>query len=170
MDYTDEELEDLATMRALRQRLRACADARVAACLAMPHPTTWLEIYRQMRAIEATDRMLVRLYSPLSKRRSQRKTPTSPPHSPNGTSVPGKVSMKLKPIDDARSAKPADAASPALAATSVPKETMKAAASGHATATGQDDGVAELAAHSLPMNRRMRRRAEALSRRTQAGP
>ncbi|MEI9905918.1 MAG: hypothetical protein WDN06_19905 [Asticcacaulis sp.] len=28
MDYTDEELEDLAPLRVLRQRLRACAEAQ----------------------------------------------------------------------------------------------------------------------------------------------
>ena len=103
MDYTAEELEDLAEMRELRARLRACADARVAACEQMPPPETWLDIPRQSRAIEAADRMVVRLYSPPPRRRSQRKTPASPPHA-NGTSVPGEVSAKLM-----NEAKPADA-------------------------------------------------------------
>ena len=72
MDYTAEELEDLAKMRELRLRLRACADAKVAECEAMHPGKTWLEIYRQMRALEAADRMVVRLYAPPLKRRAKR--------------------------------------------------------------------------------------------------
>ena len=121
MDYTDEELEDLAKMRELRLRLRACADAKVAECEAMHPGKTWLEIYRQMRAIEAADRMVVRLYAPPPKRRAKRAetsvtaSPARPrktlgdlageaareaeaasslPHFPSGTSVPGEVSAQ----------------------------------------------------------------------------
>ncbi|MEI9905429.1 MAG: hypothetical protein WDN06_16920 [Asticcacaulis sp.] len=101
MDYTDEELEDLATMRALRLRLRACADARIAECEAMPPAKSWLDMNRQIQAITAADRMVVRLYSPPPRRRAAGATASakpapesrlaSPPHFPNGTSVPGEV-------------------------------------------------------------------------------
>ena len=172
MDYTAEELEDLATMRELRARLRACADARVAACLAMPHATIWLEIYRQMRAIEATDRMLVRLYSPPTRRRKR----TSPPHASNGFSVPTDVPARLM-----KKIKPADAAdltaeSLALKRTSVPEavpECSQASSPTQSTRADVASTPSEPGAAATPapvMNRQMRRRAQALGRRTQTGP
>lgn len=42
MDYTDEELADLAEMRTLRLRLRACAQAKVAECEAFEQARTTL--------------------------------------------------------------------------------------------------------------------------------
>ncbi|MEI9903944.1 MAG: hypothetical protein WDN06_08150 [Asticcacaulis sp.] len=64
MDYTDEELEDLARMRALRERLRVLAEAKVAECEAMGGAKSWLDMNRQIRAIMAADRMIVSVYSP----------------------------------------------------------------------------------------------------------
>ncbi len=75
MDYTPEELEDLATMRELRMRLRACAEARVAACEQMPTAGNWLDITRQSKAILAADRMVVTLYGPPPRRRARRSKP-----------------------------------------------------------------------------------------------
>ncbi len=70
MDYTDEELEDLAKMRELRMRLRALAEARIALLETLDPPKTWLETNRQLRAINTADRLVVSLYSPLPKRRA----------------------------------------------------------------------------------------------------
>ena len=64
MDYTAEELEDLAELRALRLRLRACAIAKVAECEALPAAKNTLEMNRQIRAIDGADRLLVALYTP----------------------------------------------------------------------------------------------------------
>ncbi len=72
MDYTDEELEDLATMRALRLRLRALADAKIAECEAMQPAKNWLDMTRQIKAIMAADKMIISLYSPPPRRRSPR--------------------------------------------------------------------------------------------------
>ena len=73
MDYTDEELADLAEMRELRLRLRACAMAKVAECEAFETAKSTLELNRQIRAIDGADRLVVALYTP---RRPTRRTPT----------------------------------------------------------------------------------------------
>ncbi len=76
MDYTDEELADLAEMRELRLRLRACARAKVAECEALPAAKTTLEMNRQIRAIDGADRLVVTLYTP--RRSSGRKSAPKP--------------------------------------------------------------------------------------------
>lgn len=73
MDLTPEELEDLAKMRELRLRLRALAETRIALLETLDPPTTWLETNRQLRAINAADRLVVSLYSPLPKRRAPKR-------------------------------------------------------------------------------------------------
>ncbi|MEI9906020.1 MAG: hypothetical protein WDN06_20530 [Asticcacaulis sp.] len=73
MDYTAEELEDLATMRGLRLRLRACADTKIAECEAMGLAKNWLDMNRQIKAIMAADTMVVRLYSPPPRRRTAKR-------------------------------------------------------------------------------------------------
>ncbi len=97
MDYTGDELEDLARMRALRERLRVLAEAKVAECEAMGIARNWLDMHRQIRAITAADRMIVSLYSPPPRRRSRstsrqsRPTSPTPPCPQDGTSVPGEA-------------------------------------------------------------------------------
>ncbi|MEI9905639.1 MAG: hypothetical protein WDN06_18120 [Asticcacaulis sp.] len=74
MDYTDEELEDLARMRELRLRLRALADAKVAECEAMGLAKNWLDMNRQIRTIISAgphDRQP--LFSATPRRRSPRR-------------------------------------------------------------------------------------------------
>lgn len=73
MDYTDEELADLAEMRALRLRLRACVIAKVAECEAFEAAKTTLELNRQIKAIDGADRLVTVLYTP------RRSTTPSPP-------------------------------------------------------------------------------------------
>ena len=58
MDYTDEEREDLARMRILRERLRVLAEAKVAECEAMGVAQNWLDMNRQIKTIMAADAMV----------------------------------------------------------------------------------------------------------------
>ncbi len=71
MDPTAEELEDLTTMRTLRQRLRAVAECKIAECETMPRAASFAELGRQMRTLIAADRMVIALYRPLPRRRSR---------------------------------------------------------------------------------------------------
>ncbi|MEI9905230.1 MAG: hypothetical protein WDN06_15710 [Asticcacaulis sp.] len=105
MDYTEDELEDLATMRALRLRLRALAEAKVAECEAMGIAQNWLDMHRQIRAITAADRMIVSVYSPPPRRKSRnsRQSPPAfppPPYPKDGTSVPGEVAASAAKLTE----------------------------------------------------------------------
>ncbi len=105
MDYTDDELEDLATMRALRLRLRALAEAKVAECEGMGSAQNWLDMHRQIRAITAADRMIVSVYSPPPRRKSRnsRQSPPAfppPPYPKDGTSVPGEVAASAAKLTE----------------------------------------------------------------------
>ena len=94
MDYTDEELADLAEMRELRLRLRACAMAKVAECEAFEQAKSTLELNRQIKAIDGADRLVVALYTP---RRPTRRPPTiaKPPKPPKPAPAPETAEREL---------------------------------------------------------------------------
>ena len=97
MDYTDEELEDLAAMRERRLILRALADAKIAECQAMLPARNWLDMNRQIKAVMAVDRLVVALWSPPPRRRRRSAKPaatspyTSPPRSEMPAATPAKT-------------------------------------------------------------------------------
>ncbi len=116
MDYTDEELEDLAAMRERRLILRALADAKIAECQAMLPAKNWLDMNRQIGAVMAVDRLVVALWSPPTRRRrrSAKPAPRLLPcaRSETGTLVPGEVARPAA----TEGAKPAEIPAPNEAA------------------------------------------------------
>jgi len=75
MDISENNTADLSPLEQLRARLRAFADRVLEAIEALPMPKTVIDGERTARAITATDRMLVQIYSKVT----QPKQPLSPP-------------------------------------------------------------------------------------------
>lgn len=96
MDYTAEELEDLAEMRERRLRLRAIADAKIAECQAMPAAKSWLDMGRQLRAVMAVDRLVVALWSPPPRRRRRPRSPS--PSFPSPIEAPARPNPPPAPV------------------------------------------------------------------------